>query len=146
MRWLALLLIVAAGCKHKPCATGTFQIDSRPLPEEWADVVAPDGAAMCWDPSKPAPPSDGSVRRRTYDVPATSSDEALVKWKAALATRGWSKTPERRAKESFAFEPDACALLERFDHPTGLLLHLRVDRCTKTAPGWSLVAVERVTK
>lgn len=139
----AAISLVAA-CQRKPCDVGRYAIDTRPLPDDWAKAMAtPPRAAMCFDHlDKPKRFSGGYFR--IYDVRAKTGEEAHEAWRGALEGHGWVKTPATRRRNEYDSDPDPCQIEDRFDHGE-LTLHLRIDRCSKTAPGWTGATLERRT-
>lgn len=138
---LAAVLLLG-GCKEKPCARRSYDIDDRPMPADWAAVMTmPDGAAMCFSQTDKAKRSSGSYFR-WVDAPAKTGEEAQQKWAAALAAKGWTRTPASAPKGDYGYDAGPCDLVDRFDK-NGMTLNLSIDKCKMI--GWTAVALDRHT-
>ena len=87
--WIACLTIVAAqwGCaKSGPCSGGGSEVDTRPLPADWAAAAPiPTGAVACHS----ADGSTDSEYDRRYEL-GSSPQEGFETWRTHLTGLGWA--------------------------------------------------------
>jgi hypothetical protein len=133
-------VLLFAGCKEKPCARNSYDLDDRPLPQDWAAVMAmPEGAAMCFT-IRDKPKRYNGDQSRWVDVPSKTGEEAQTKWEAALTAKGWKRTPANAPKGLYGYDPGPCTLVDRFDK-NGMRLNLSIQTCKLI--GWTGLALDR---